>query len=59
MDLTGGLTSPLKGKTIRCIYQVKDGKLTVCYGMDFKTRPTEFKTAKDGKRLLVVYKPMK
>ncbi|MFO0851014.1 MAG: TIGR03067 domain-containing protein [Gemmataceae bacterium] len=59
LDLTGGPTSPLKGKTIRCIYAVKDGKLTVCYGMDFKTRPAEFKTAKDSKQLLVVYKPKK
>lgn len=59
MDLTGGPTSPLKGKTIRCIYEVKDGKLTICYGMDFKTRPTEFKTAPDGKRMLAVYVPKK
>lgn len=59
MDLTGGPTSPFKGKTIRCIYEVKDGKLRVCYGLDFKTRPTEFKTAKDSKRSLVVYKPKK
>lgn len=59
MDLTGGPTSPFKGKTIRCIYEVKDGKLTVCYGLDFKTRPTEFKTTKDSKRSLVTYKPKK
>ena len=59
MDLTGGPDSPLKGKTIRCIYEMKDGKLTVCYGMDFKTRPTEFKTAPGGKRMLAVYVPKK
>lgn len=59
MDLAGGPDSPLKGKTIRCIYELKDGKLTVCYGMDFQTRPTEFKTAKDAKRMLAVYVPRK
>ncbi len=59
MDITGGESSPFKGKTIPCIYEVKDGKLTICYGMDLKTRPTEFKADKDSKRLLVVYKPKK
>jgi uncharacterized protein (TIGR03067 family) len=59
MDITGGPNSPFRGKTFPCIYEVKDGKLTVCYGMDFKTRPTEFKAGKDSKRLLVVYKPKK
>jgi uncharacterized protein (TIGR03067 family) len=57
MDITGGPDSPVKGKTFPCIYEVKDGKLTVCYGMDFKTRPTEFKADKDSQRLLVVYRP--
>lgn len=56
MDIIGGPESPFKGKTFPCIYDVKDGKLTVCYGMDFKTRPTEFTTEKDSKRMLAVYK---
>jgi uncharacterized protein (TIGR03067 family) len=55
MDITGGEGSPFKGKTFPCIYEVKDGKLTVCYGMDFQTRPTEFKADKGSKRMLVVY----
>jgi uncharacterized protein (TIGR03067 family) len=59
MDVMGGPESPFKGKTIPCIYEVKDGKMTICYGMDFKTRPTEFKAGKGSKRLLAVYKPKK
>jgi uncharacterized protein (TIGR03067 family) len=55
MDITGGEGSPFKGKTFPCIYEVKDGKLTICYGMDFQTRPTEFTADKDSKRMLAVY----
>jgi len=57
MDITGGPDSPHQGKTFPCIYEVTDGKLTVCYGMDYKTRPTEFKATPDSKRMLAVYKP--
>ena len=57
LDLTGGDGSPHKGKTIPCLYEVKDGKLTVCYGLDYKTRPTAFTTAKGTRQMLATYKP--
>ena len=45
-----------KGKTYLCIYELKDGKLTICYSLDEKVRPTKFETAKDSKTMLAVYK---
>ena len=59
LDITPGPDSPLKGKQLKCIYAVNDGRLTVCYGMDFATRPTEFKTAEGSKRMLIVYQAKK
>lgn len=56
MDLSGGEGSPHKGKTIPCIYELKDGKLTVCYGLDYKTRPSAFKTEMGSKQMLATYK---
>jgi len=44
-----------KGKTYPCIYELKDGKLTVCYSTDEKVRPTKFETSKDSKTMLAVY----
>lgn len=55
LDITGGPDSPFKGKTFPCIYKIADDKLTVCYGMDFKTRPADFTAAKDSNRMLAVY----
>ncbi len=55
MDITG-TEGPNKGKTFLCIYEVKDGKLTICYSLDEKVRPTKFESPKDSKTLLAVYK---
>src|SRR5262245_41527335 len=35
-----------KGRKYLCIYELKEGKLTICYSTEEKVRPTEFKTAK-------------
>ena len=48
-----------KGKTFYAIYELSDDTLTVCYGLESKPRPTEFKTRKDGNMALMVYKRMK
>lgn len=58
MDITG-TEGPNRGKTFPCVYDLKDDTLTVCYGLDFKTRPTAFQTAKDSGTMLIVYKRKK
>lgn len=58
MDVTG-TEGANRGKTYPCAYELKDDTLTVCYGLDFKTRPTELKTGKDAQRMLIVYKRKK
>lgn len=57
LDITG-TEGPNKGKTMLCIYELKDDMLTVCYDMAGKQRPTEFKTpeGKDNKVFLATYK---
>ena len=55
MDVTG-TDGVNKGKTYLCIYELKDGKLTICYGLEDKVRPAKFESAKDSKTMLVVYK---
>ena len=55
MDITG-TEGPNKGKKYLCIYELKDGKLKVCYSTDEKKRPTKFETAKDSNAMLAVYK---
>ena len=55
MDIEG-TEGPNKGKKFLCIYELKDGKLTICYSLDEKVRPAKFETAKDSKTLLAVYK---
>ena len=57
LDLSGGPGSPHQGKVIPCLYEVKAGKLTVCYGLDYKARPAAFETKKGTKQLLATYKP--
>jgi uncharacterized protein (TIGR03067 family) len=56
MDIKGGDAGPNKGKTFHCIYELKDDTLTVCYDLEGKMRPTEFKTKPDSKLFLVTYK---
>lgn len=58
MDVTG-TEGPNRGKTYPCVYELKDDTLTVCYGLDFKTRPTELKTAEKSNTMLIVYKRKK
>jgi uncharacterized protein (TIGR03067 family) len=58
MDITG-TEGPNRGKTFPCVYDLKDDTLTVCYGLDFQTRPTAFQTAKDSGTMLIVYKRKK
>jgi uncharacterized protein (TIGR03067 family) len=50
---------PNKGKKILAITEVKDDMMKVCYDVEGKEYPTEFKSTKDNKYLLVVYKKMK
>lgn len=55
MDVTG-TEGPNKGKTILAIYEVTGDTLRVCYDLEGKKRPTDFKTTKDTKHFLVTYK---
>jgi uncharacterized protein (TIGR03067 family) len=54
MDIKG-TEGPNKGKTFLAIYQLEGDKLTVCYDLTGKSRPTEFKTAPGTKLFLAVY----
>ena len=47
---------PHKDKPILAIYGFDGELLKVCYGLDGKTRPTEFKTTKDDGFFMAVYK---
>ncbi len=58
MDITG-TEGPNRGMTYLCIFEVKDDVFTVCYGIDFKTRPTEMTTAEKSNRMIIVYKRKK
>jgi uncharacterized protein (TIGR03067 family) len=55
MDITG-TEGPNKGKTILAIYELSGDTLKVCYAMEGKERPTEFKTKPDTKLFLATYK---
>jgi uncharacterized protein (TIGR03067 family) len=58
MDITGD-DGPNKGKKYPSIYELKDDTLTICYGLDEKSRPAKFETAKGSGTMLVVYKRKK
>ena len=58
MDIKG-VEGPNKDKTILAIYELKDDKLTICYDLSGKARPTEFKTAANTKLFLVTYERKK
>ena len=51
-----GTKGPNEGKTIPAIYELKDDVLKVCYNLEGKKRPTEFKTKAGSKFYLVTYK---
>jgi uncharacterized protein (TIGR03067 family) len=55
MDVTG-TEGPNKGKTFPAIYELTGDTLRVCYDLEGKKRPTEFKTVKDTQQFLVTYK---
>jgi uncharacterized protein (TIGR03067 family) len=51
-----GTKGPSEGKTIAAIYELKDDTLKVCYNLEGKKRPKEFKTTAGSKYYLVTYK---
>jgi len=54
MDIVG-TNGPNKGKTFLAVYELKGDKLEICYDLEGKTRPTEFKTTPGTKQFLVSY----
>lgn len=58
MDVKG-TKGPNKGKSFPAIYEVKGDTLRVCYDLDGKLRPKEFKTDKGKKHFLVTYERKK
>lgn len=55
MDVKG-TDGPNKGKTFPAIYEIDGDTLRICYDLAGKERPKEFKTARDTKLYLVIYK---
>jgi uncharacterized protein (TIGR03067 family) len=51
-----GTKGPNDGKTIPAIYELKDDVLKVCYNLEGKDRPKEFKTTAGSKFYMVTYK---
>jgi uncharacterized protein (TIGR03067 family) len=45
-----------KGKKVLAIFQIDGDTMKVCYDLDGKEFPTEFKSTKDNKWVLVTYK---
>jgi uncharacterized protein (TIGR03067 family) len=58
MDIKG-VEGPNKGKTILAIYELSGDKLTICYDLSGKSRPTEFKTLPKSRLFLVTYERKK
>jgi uncharacterized protein (TIGR03067 family) len=56
MDIKG-TEGPNKGKTLLCIYELKDDSMTVCY--HDKERPIKLESTKDNKCNLITYKKKK
>jgi uncharacterized protein (TIGR03067 family) len=56
MDIKSETEGPLKDKTVQAIYELKGDAMTVCYDLDLKARPAEFKSPAGSNVLLVVYK---
>jgi uncharacterized protein (TIGR03067 family) len=54
-----GLEGPNKGKSFPAIYELDGDSLKVCYDLDGKKRPTEFKSAPGTKQFLATYKRKK
>jgi uncharacterized protein (TIGR03067 family) len=47
-------SGPAKGTTLKGIYKMEEGKLTICYGGIGKARPTEFASKPDSGTILIV-----
>ncbi len=58
MDIKG-TDGPNKGKTFLAIYDLSGDKLTVCYDLTGKARPTEFATRPKTKLFLATYQRQK
>lgn len=58
MDITG-TDGPNKGKTYPAIYELSGDTLKVCYALEGKERPTEFKTQTGTALFLVTYQRAK
>ena len=58
MDVSGE-EGPNKGKTFPAIYEHDGDTLKICYDLEGKKRPTEFKSAPETKQFLAVYKRKK
>lgn len=55
MDVTG-TDGPNKGKTFLAIFEDNGDTMRICYDLEGKTRPTEFKTTKEKPYFLVTWK---
>jgi uncharacterized protein (TIGR03067 family) len=55
MDILG-TEGPNKGKTILAIYELTGDSLKVCYDLEGKTRPSEFRTNPGTQLFLALYK---
>jgi uncharacterized protein (TIGR03067 family) len=51
-----GTEGPNKGRTILAIFELAGDSLKICYDLEGKTRPAEFKTNPGTKQFLVHYK---
>jgi uncharacterized protein (TIGR03067 family) len=58
LDITG-TEGPNQGKTFLAIYEQTDDTLRVCYDLEGKKRPTEFRAQKGTQQFLVVYRRQK
>ena len=55
MDILG-TEGPNKGRTILAIFEITGDSLKICYDLEGKTRPGEFRTNPGTKQFLVLYK---
>jgi len=54
MDVVG-TDGPNKGNTLLAIYKIDGDKLTICYALDGKVRPTAFESTQENGWLLATY----
>ena len=55
MDING-TEGPNKGRTFLAIYELSGDSLKICYDLEGKARPKQFKTEKGTKQFLAEYK---